>query len=150
MIFRKVHCGGVAKTEFQMPFPSLCCGLYQAAGRSLSEGGEGGGEVAGMCVGGWYIEMIMWSTRAIKAGVMQFGLTAMSAHRYSLLHFIPKCPLYLFFFLPFFLSGALRLTVPLLVGIRRRGAAEASLSGTLSTFPKALKPKQQSRDLNAN
>ncbi len=54
----------------------VCCSPYQAAGRSVRECGEGE-KKPNVC--GWYIEMIIWSNRAIKPGVMQFASTAMSA-----------------------------------------------------------------------
>lgn len=72
--FKKCRVEVLQRLNFEC-HTRVCCGLYQAALQSVRECEEGE-KKPNVC--GWYIAMIMWSNRAIKAGVMQFASTAMS------------------------------------------------------------------------
>lgn len=107
--------------------------------------GGGWGLVRDVCVWGSYIEMIMWSDWAVKAGVMQFASTlwwCCMPYWYFPLCFAMKCPLCLLFFLSLPLNQ-----VPWGVSLCLCWeAAELSHRLTLSTFLNATKQRTVTSD----
>lgn len=115
--FKKVQCGGVAKTEFQMPCPSVCAAvsIKLLIGLCVSVG-------RGMCV--W---VVYRNDHVVKPGCQGRCDAVCFNGNVGVVIFCCTLSQNVLISLFFFSSpGALRCTVSLLAGIRRRGAAEIS------------------------